>query len=252
MTALVIIEGVVIALLVVLVAGLLRSHAEILRRLHHLEEGGEHERTPASLATAPAASTVAPQVATRSASAAGRAHDLTGVTPHGDAVAVRVTDTDRDTVLVFLSSGCGTCAAFWRRLAEPVDLPHGTRLVVVTAGPESESPSALADLAPPDLTVVMSQRAWTDYGVPGSPYVVHVEGETGTVVGEGTGQSWDHVARSLAQATGDTAFLGHHASAKARRDRDRDRDTDRELLAAGILPGDPRLYQAFGDDATTS
>lgn len=45
MTAVVIIEGVVIALLVILVAGLLRSHAEILRQLDRLGAGeGEGTR----------------------------------------------------------------------------------------------------------------------------------------------------------------------------------------------------------------
>ena len=39
MTVLVVIEGVVILLLLILMAGLLRSHAEILRQLHRLGAG---------------------------------------------------------------------------------------------------------------------------------------------------------------------------------------------------------------------
>ena len=49
MTAVVLIEGLVIALLATLVVGLLKSHAEILRALHdlgvNLEEGRDHDHT---------------------------------------------------------------------------------------------------------------------------------------------------------------------------------------------------------------
>lgn len=243
MTLAVIALSIAVALLVFLVAGLLRSHADILRRLHQLEGGR------ASSVEAPAEARVLPVTA---APPARRAHDLTGVAPRGDALAVRVTDTDRDTLLVFLSSGCGTCAGFWEQLAGSVDLPERTRLVVVTAGPEHESPAAVAAVAAPHLTVVMSDDAQRDYAIPGTPYVVLVDGRTGGIVGEGTGQSWEQVARSMAEATGDTAYLGAPAGPKAPRDRDRERDTDRELLEAGFVPGDPRLYQPLDDDAVAS
>ena len=41
MIAIVVVEGLTIALLGILVVGLLRSHAEILRRLHDLDDGAD-------------------------------------------------------------------------------------------------------------------------------------------------------------------------------------------------------------------
>jgi hypothetical protein len=74
--------------------------------------------------------------------------------------------------------------------------------VVVTRGPEEELPAEVAALAPPDTVVVMSSAAWSDYEVPGSPYVVHVDGPRGRVRGEGTGVEWPQVRRMLLQADG--------------------------------------------------
>jgi hypothetical protein len=94
---------------------------------------------------------------------------------------------------------------------------------------------------------VLSTQAWRDYGVPGSPYVVLVAGATGRVRGEGTGQSWQQVSALLSRADGGAADRGAPAGrshgGKPRADRERESDVDRELLAAGILPGDPSLYQ---------
>ena len=49
---------------------------------------------------------------------------------------------DHLTLLAFLSSGCATCAGFWKAFRQPdhLGLPAGTRLVVVTKGPEMEIP----------------------------------------------------------------------------------------------------------------
>jgi hypothetical protein len=61
--------------------------------------------------------------------------------------------------------------------------------------------------------------------------------------------SWEQVAGLLAQATGDRAYLVGDASGigKPVGDVEREARVDRELLAAGILPGDPSL---FPEDAT--
>jgi hypothetical protein len=123
----------------------------------------------------------------------------------------------------------------------------GARLVVVTKGPAEESPSAVADLAPRGVTTLLSSEAWEAYDVPGSPYVVCVDGPTGTVKGEGTGGSWAQVANLLAQATGDLGFTaaGARRRRKARADVERESDIDAALLAAGVLPGDERLYRSL-------
>jgi hypothetical protein len=116
--------------------------------------------------------------------------------------------------------------------------------VAVTRDLDEESPATLADLADPRTTLVLSSAAWRDYGVPGSPYVVLVDGPSGEVKGEGTGGSWEQVANLLAQATGDLTYVAEGAGRvrKARRDAEVERDVDAELLTAGIRPDDPSLY----------
>ena len=90
----------------------------------------------------------------------------------------------------------------------------------------------------------MSTEAWSDYGVPGSPYFVLVEGRSGRVRGEGTGPDWEQVSSLLDQATGDAAHrtLAANRVPKPSADQDRESRIDAELLAAGVAPGDPSLY----------
>ena len=247
MTTLVVTLTVVVAVLSVLVAGLLRSHATILRRLHELDSGaaGQVGAAPV-IRTFPGVPEPLPDPVSGAPAA-----DLAGRTLTGETVLVRTTGVGHTTVLVFLSSGCSTCLRFFSDLAEQpnVRLPAGTRLVIVVKGLEAESPAALLPLAPAWVDVVMSTEAWTDYRVPGSPYVVAVDGPTGRVQGEGTGMSWEQVARLLAQATGDLGYVSDGAGRVGRPagDLDREARADRELMAAGILPGDRSLYP---DDAT--
>jgi hypothetical protein len=247
---LVILEGVVLALLAVLVVGLLRSHAEILRRLHELGAGAYDD--------APAAE---PRLRTQPGVAEPRttvtpAHDLSGTTPSGSSVAVSVVDRPHTTLLAFLSSGCLTCGNFWSAFAEGAgsDLPGlDTRLVIVTKGPEAESVSAVANLARGPAQTVMSSEAWRDYEVPVSPYFVLADGRTGRVVGEGSGTTWSQVRDLLEQACNDANLVAK--GSRTRRDRldgpGRERLADEELRRAGITPGHPSLYGQPSDaDAT--
>jgi hypothetical protein len=228
---LVLMETVLLAVLTVLVAGLLRSHGAVLRRLHQLD-GGES-----------AGFTVrAPAPANEAEDRWPDAHDVSGETPSGEIVTTRVVDVDHDTLVLFLSSGCATCRVFWEELAGPVSLPPRTRLLVVAQSSDAESPAELARLAPPGVDVVLSSVAWRDYEVPGSPHAVFVDGGSGRVRGEGTGQSLRQVAQLLAQSTGDAGFVTPPRAAKPARDAQQEAEVDRALLAAGILPGDPRLY----------
>lgn len=240
MTALVVVEAVLLAVLVVLVAGLLRAYADVLRRLRELADGiaGSHSRQ-----SAPAPFRVTPGLPEPAATEDDwpEAHDVAGVGPDGGVITLRTAGVEHDTALLFLSSGCASCATFWEELRRPLELTASTRVVVVTRGPEHEDPAEIAALAPPGIDVVLSTQAWSDYGVPGSPYVVLVAGATGRVRGEGTGQSWQQVYALLSRADGG-APAGAGAT-KPRADRERESDVDRELLAAGILPGDPSLYQ---------
>lgn len=244
MTVVVVLLAAVVAVLAVLVAGLLRSHALVLRKLHELGAGIEDTD-----AAAPAVRAAPGRPSPTDAAIGRSAADVVGVDARGDAVALRVAGARHDTVLAFLSSTCLTCARFWEDLRDPrsVPLPEGARLVIVTKGPAEESPSAIADLAPRGLTTLMSSEAWEAYDVPGSPYVVCVDGPTGTVKGEGTGGSWAQVANLLAQATGDLGFTAAagRRRRKARADVERESDIDAALLQAGMLPGDERLYQSL-------
>lgn len=218
MTAVVVVLAVCVALLALLVVGLLRSHAEILRRLDLLT-GGADAPDVVGQGRAPrrAAGTPAP--------------DVIGTTLAGDPVKVAVA-AGGGTLLAFLTSGCSTCRDLWATL--PIGagaLPGDVRLVCVAKDASHESPTRLRELAPADALVVCSGAAWDAYQVPGSPYFVHVDGRTGAVAGEGSAASWDGVRSLLADAIADAALP---RDARAR--------VDAELAAAGIGPGHPSLY----------
>ncbi|MDQ1403562.1 MAG: hypothetical protein QOG03_1878 [Actinomycetota bacterium] len=246
MAALVVIEAVAIALLGLLVAGLLRSHAEILRSLHHLGVGvGDEARSAIPVQAAPGVASVR-QPGEPFAAAA----DVAGSTLSGDAVHVGIAATDHVTLLAFLSSGCLTCAGFWDAFRHPdtLGLPDGVRLVIVTRSADEESPSRLSPMAPAGTPVVMSSPAWDDYNVPGSPYFVLVDGRRGGVVGEGAAGEWSQVRSLLAQALGDAGpppRPGRVAATNpglAQADAEREARADAELMAAGIHPGHPSLH----------
>jgi len=204
LTALVAVETVVLALLALVTVGLLRSHAEILRRLpdarddHDHVQGDEHGFEPSIAEGAPI-----PAHLPGPRGAATSVVDISGPTLDGAQVAISPANTD--TLVAFLSSGCLTCKTFWDGLqpARREPLPGGARLVVVVKDRGMESPSRLRDLAPPDLPVVMSSRAWEDYGVTMSPYFLFVGASSGTVRSEGAASSWEQVRSLLTDAIDD-------------------------------------------------
>jgi hypothetical protein len=222
MTAAVVLLGVVVALLAVIVLSLLRSHAEILKALHDLgvtldpfERG---EAAPRTVVGVPAP---------RRAGGAAAVSDVAGMTPGGGATQIGVLGADQRTLLAFLTTGCLTCQSFWRSLAEPVDV-GGARIVIVTKDPSDESESAVIKLAPRSVPVVMSTSAWDAYGVEVAPYFVLVDGQKGTVVGEGAAASWEQVQRLLTQAVADTSVSRQLGAEEA-------------LATSGIGPGHPSL-----------
>ncbi len=244
MLILVIAEAAAILLLGLLVAGLLRSHAEILRRLHQLgagPRGGEEDHHhDVAIGDGPTGGAAGPPIGGKGAEAA-TGHDVAGVTLGDEVAAVGVVGVSHRTLLAFLSAGCSTCGPFWDAFSEPdrLSLPGGVRLVIVTAGPSQESPSALRRLAPPLMPVVMSDAAWRDYQVPGSPYFVLVDGPSGRVAGEGSAATWEQLDNLLRQALEDGARGPGRQPAG---DGYREARADRELEAAGIHPGHPSLY----------
>jgi hypothetical protein len=251
-TALVVVLTVVVAVQALLLVGLLRSHAEILRQLHAFGVGSDPSADAAagsppvtSPSGLPTPTPIPTQLGPLAPTEGRRAADVSGTSPTGEVLGLRTTDVDHDSVLVFLSSSCAGCAPYWRSLAGDPGVPDGTRVVVVTREEPDEDADAIADLAPAGLPVVMSSTAYEDLEVPGSPYVVHVEGRSGRVRGEGTAATWDAVRDLLLRGARSEASPRAKAAADARRER----DADRHLLAAGISPGDPSLYQRA--DGTT-
>ncbi len=253
MAALVALLAIVVALLGVLVAGLLRSHAEVLRALHDLGVNldPDHDGDD-GLAHATAPGVARPRATAAASRAGGASFDIEGETPSGDPVSIAVNGTDRLTLVAFLSSTCLTCRGFWDAFADRgLDVPGGARLVVVAKGKEAESPAMIAKLAPAGLTTVLSSAAWTSYGVPVAPYFVLVDGASGDVVGEGAATTWEQVRNLMANALADAGV----ATANGRRSRRgvsarlasqtgkaREAKVDDDLRAAGIEPGDPSLY----------
>jgi hypothetical protein len=217
--ALVSVETVLLVLLVVLVAALLRSHAEILRRLGPEEEGVPR---PRDLAPPPARDRVHVY-----------APELVGTTPTGDAV--KLAFDGGPTLLAFLSSGCTSCAGFWETLGRR-RIPAVPETVIVTRGPDREQRAKLRSLPPEGVPVLMSSQAWEDYAVPGSPYFVLVQG--GAIRGEGAATTW----HALASLVGDAIEEQNDASAQAR-----GRGVEDRLAAAGIGPEHPSLYPGGSD-----
>jgi hypothetical protein len=216
-------ETVVLLLLVVLVVGLLRSHAEILRRLGPAREDREPEWQHDS---------PLPEPGQRAGVREG--HDIVGTTLAGDAVQIGLGTEAPPTLLAFLSSGCSVCARFWddlRSRRKPAELPSGIRLVTVTKDVSEESPSRLRELAG-DVPVVLSSTAWQDYGAPAAPYFVYVRGAE--VHGEGSASDWRQIASLLRDAVADGSY--------ERNGERRTGEVDRILASAGIGPGHPSLY----------
>jgi hypothetical protein len=259
MVALVVVLAAMVLLLGVLVVGLLRSHADIIRALHSLGVGvgdpaaGDAAGHAHEGVDTPVALRLGPPLPSERSSAS--VHDLEGVTPAGDAVVV-ATATSGLTLLAFLSSGCLSCAAFWTALGDPVQRATlRARVVVVTKGPELETPDGIAAKAPAGTTVVMSTAAWRDYEVPGSPFFVLVDGAAGTRVGEGVAQQLSQIADLVARADVDARPPGSglsHAAPAGMTGPEREAANDAQLARAGIGPGDPSLYPRSLDDVFAS
>ena len=242
-------ETVVLVLMAMLVAGLLRSHAEILRRL---PAEGEAAGTAGSYEDL--------QIAGPPSREEGAlpAFDVSGPTLEGDALKVGLTsEASPATLVAFLSSGCATCLGFWEAMqpGERQPLPGGARLTVVTKDSSHESPSKLRELAPPDVPVVMSSEAWEQYSVPIAPYFVYVAG--GQILGEGAAADWSQIVSLFRDAVFDLSQTDagspqHEAGRGAggrRSAADRMRSEDQVLASAGVASGHPSLYHHDPADA---
>ena len=116
--------GLIVLLLGLLVAGLLRSHAEILRKLESLgagiDVGGHRDEAGHELTLSP----------TRRV--AGAAPDIAGVNPDGEPVVVSTTVGEDPLLIAFLSTTCSSCTMFWENLDQP------TRTFRITPAPRAD------------------------------------------------------------------------------------------------------------------
>lgn len=225
-------ETLLLVLLTALVVGLLRSNAEILRRLGS-EEAGPADPDLLDASHAPERG-------------ADPAASIVGLSPRGDAVKILLAPGGPTTLIAFLSSGCSTCASFWDGFSSDraEDLPPGLRRVIVCKGAEAEQPALLDELTPPSVPVILSSQAWEDYQVPGTPYFVLVDGDSGRVAGEGTAASWRQLTALVRDAGRNHGHFAAPAAPPAERVRASDRSlvVDEVLERAGIAPGHPSLY----------
>ena len=234
--AVVIVLALIVLLLGLLVVGLLRSHADILRRLESVGAGldGAHDHGGQGSQI----------MLTRKDSSPVIDRQVAGVTPAGDPVVLSLTAGSDPTLVAFLSTTCSSCTPFWEGLESSLMHfgGHRHRVVVVTLGESEESPTRAMSLARPGVDVVMSSAGWGEFEVPGAPYFVLLEPSTGRVIGEGSAVTYEALEEFLTDATNDQKWdlaVGGPPSEESR--------IDAELRAAGILPGDPRLYPERGE-----
>jgi hypothetical protein len=233
MTVAVAVLGVLLAVALLFLVALLRSHAEILRRLAAIESAWD-----AGIAAGPGDARATDPRQFDAARAAGPATDISGQTLSGDALKVSLGPGAPDTLLAFMGTGCHACAPLWDALhGDAVPTPGGARLVVVTKGPERERLARLLEIAPAEAEVVMSTAAWSDFGIPSTPHFVLVR--DGRIAGRGSATSWEQITGFLSDADDDAriheARAGLGTNARAAR-------AERALADAGIGPEHPSLY----------
>ena len=229
--------AVVIVLMSIIVVGLLRSHALILKQLDSLGagmgEGHEHES----------------QISLKPRSEARLSlPDITGVNPDGEPV-VASPHLGRDpTLLAFLSTSCSSCSPFWDNLdaSSRYFHDHRHRVLIVTRGSEEESPTRAQSLRRGQADVIMSSEAWDDYEVPGAPYFVLIGPGNDGIAGEGSAATFDSLEQFLADAVNDSRWDRDRAT-KHGADARREKRVDEDLKRAGLGPEDPRLYSS-GDE----
>lgn len=225
---------VVLAFLALLVVSLLRTQAEILRRLDSLGIRLDEDDSSAPIAMS------ARPIRTSTS-------DITGVNPAGDPVVKSLQIGSDPILLAFLSTTCTSCSEFWGAFESDSMVFHNARyrVLVVTLGPSEESPTRAINLSRADVDVVMSSEAWKAFEVPGAPYFAVVDTDTQQVIGEGTAVDMSSLSTFLSDAAGDRRW--DQSNLSDRTDADRERIIDDELRRAGLHPGDPRLYHDHRD-----
>ena len=177
---LVAVETLLLVLIGLLVVGLLRSHAEILRQLAERDEllniGAASERAKRNPILSHAVA-------------------VEGVSPEGASANFLPDQREGFALLCFLSSGCATCLNFWGPSPDRSLVLQKAELIYVTKGPAEESPGKVKRLAPEGCEVIMSTEAWDTYAVEAYPHFALLR--SGTLVSEGSLLDWAGVIRMM-------------------------------------------------------
>ncbi|HET8977432.1 MAG TPA: hypothetical protein VFN87_04690 [Solirubrobacteraceae bacterium] len=238
MTILAVVDTILLLVAIVYIVALLRSHADILRRLAVLEEARGGDRGGAGGRGTGAGAP--PPVTISDGSTPTTAVPITGTTPAGDAVALSFGPGSPPTLLAFLTSGCSSCAPLWAGLRDAGEAEAlADRVVVVSHDSTRESPTRIQRLAPSGVELVMSSSAWEAYAVPASPHFVLTDGEGG-IRGRGSALSWSQLVTMIDDARADA--LAAAGAAGAETTAGRAERSARTLATAGIGPGHPSLY----------
>lgn len=100
---------------------------------------------------------------------------MTGTAPDGSPRSIALTGIPTPTLLAFLGSTCITCDGLWRGADRAARRSRrALRIVIVTRGPEAESPGLVAAKAPRSVPVLMSEAGWAACGVGPAPAFVVV------------------------------------------------------------------------------
>lgn len=235
--------GLVIVLLAAVVIGLLKSNAEVLRRLDRL--GVRLEDDPSSGPHQPSPIEFSPR-----RDRGAPVPPISGIVPDGEPVVASPMAGHDPVLLAFLSTSCSSCTGFWENLSDSTkrigERQH--RVIIVTLGPEEESPTRASSLRRGDAQVIMSSSSWDDYQVPGAPYFVLVDPTSG-IVGEGSVSTYDSLAGFLDDTANDREWDRRNRVGD-RTDRDREDRINDELTNAGFLPDDPRFYELESSEET--
>ncbi len=130
----------------------------------------------------------------------GPAADIEGVDLAGLAVRHRLSGPGAPawTLVLFLSGSCQGCLELWPLLTPGAVAPEVA--VVAVARSRAEDPASLRALAPPGGQVVLSDRAFSDFGVQGAPFLVVASGSRPTLVRESVAFGSEQVRAEVAAA----------------------------------------------------
>ena len=257
-TYLVVAETVILGLVVTLVVGLLRSHAEILHRLTHVATTSPEavetvtargDEVALGLAPMPSEEAVPDDVPPLP--------DISGLSLELEPVDIRIGEGRRHALLAFIGTGCLSCLDLWTALSspEPPRFPSNVDVVLVTKDPDEENLAKLRELRPPGFPVVMASTAWSVCDAPGSPYFVLVDGNSRKPIGAGSATRWEQVISLMKDGLAEVELARELSATDQDRKKKSQRQSvlereDAELRRAGVSPDDPSLYAPVAFEPT--